>query len=81
MMIVLVLALNYSGAGRGKELEALPEQTAYVEVTRLSSMRSGGGSTNYWVWFEFTDGTEKKFKISSTTFRNTFKQETGTLTY
>ena len=76
---VMVILLIPSGK-RQSELKTLPEQTAQVEVVRLSYARVAG-SRSCTVLFRFPDGTEKSFGVDSKIYDNIYKNETGTLTY
>ena len=62
------------------KLNTIIEQTAQVKVIKLDSARLSLGEL-YTVWFEFPDGTEKRFEIDRKIDRSIFKNETGTLTY
>ena len=76
MFTIMVILLIPHGE-RQAELKTLPEQTAYVEVVRLDTVRSSA-KWLYTAWLKFPDGTEKRFDIGH---RNILKNETGTLTY
>ena len=62
------------------ELEIAPEQTAQVEVVKTISGPAKYGNKEY-IHFKFADGTEKKFKVDNSVFRNTQAGDVGMLVY
>ena len=75
VFVIIGIALR-PAAQRADDLSALPEQTAQVEVVRLSSYRSRRTAV-----FLFPGGTERSFRVGSSVYAGLFKHETGILTY
>ena len=76
IVCAIILILNPS-----PDFNALPEQSAQVEVLGKSSYTQHGSRHTYYVHFKFPDGMDRIFKVNSKIYNTINKNETGILFY
>jgi len=66
---------------KDKAFGSAPDMTAFVKVVSRVVERTGQTSNEYYIAFEFPDGTRKNFELKRDQYNSIVENEAGTLTY